>query len=140
VRVAFNAISPDDRERNVVRHPRALLGGKQITGGQPEQRHGRCLVGRRAAGGVNYCRDAGERRVEAIAGGQVHAQGAADANDIVPFTFKDSDGTRADVAGGADDRDPHDRHHHLPERSLRGTGSVVERSPAMTSPDAPWRQ
>jgi hypothetical protein len=74
VGVALDLVDPDDREQHVVPHARLLLRGEQVAGGGAEVRHDLALVGGRAVGGVDDGLDAGQRTVEAVAGGQVHAE------------------------------------------------------------------
>jgi hypothetical protein len=107
VRVAVDAMDPDDREQDVVPDAGPLLRGEQVSRGATEVRHCFRLVDRGPVAGVDDGLDAGQRVVEPLAGGQVDAERAADAHDVVSAPFEGGDRQRSDVAGGPGDCDPH---------------------------------
>ena len=92
VRVAVDAVDPDDREQHVVAHGGALFGGEQITGQCAEVRHRIVGVGGVRVGRVDDRFDTGERVVEPITGDEVHTVSTADSHDAVPGLLERCDG------------------------------------------------
>ena len=109
VGVAFDPVDADDRQQHVVAHAGPLLGGEQVAGGGAEVGHRLVGIGRRRVRGVDERLDTSERLVQPVAGEEVHAQRAADADDVVPVPLEGGGGECADVAGRSGDCDAHEK-------------------------------
>jgi hypothetical protein len=99
-----------------------VFGGEQVAGGGgAEVRHHLVGIGRRRVRGVDDRRCARERPVQPIAGQEVNAQRAADANDIVAAPLEGGSGECANVTGRSRDCDAHDE----PPSSSSGSWSTM---------------
>jgi hypothetical protein len=131
VGVAFDPVDADDRQQHVVAPARPLLGGEQVVGGGAEVRHHLVGIGRRRVRGVNERLDTSERLVQPVAGEEVHAQRAADADDIVRVPLEGGGRECADVTGRSGDCDPHEK----PPQTV--SSSMTERRQREAAPEYP---
>ena len=100
-------IAADDRQHDVVPHPRALLGGQEDPRDGLVEGDGILPPAhpRRIDDGV----DAVERRFQAVAREEIDARRAGQDDDVVAGVARVPSGGRSGAPGSARDRDPHAR-------------------------------